>query len=48
MAVAKHLFCFHRTISVLMLKYVWGHGVLVEGPPMAKSQLLGRGNQVFG
>ena len=24
MAIAKHWFCFHRTISVLVLKLVWG------------------------
>ena len=29
MAIAKHWFCFHQTISVLILKNVWGH-CLVE------------------
>ena len=46
-AIAKRLFCFHRIISVLILKNVWGH-FLLEGPPIAKSQVPGRGNQVFG
>ena len=25
MAIAKHWFCFHRIISVLIFKYVWGY-----------------------
>ena len=48
MAVAKHEFSFYVTISVLILWRMFGVIVLLEGPPTAKSQLPGRGNQVFG